>query len=395
MPHFSIFGYYGQGNAGDEAILAALIDGIHQNIPKSTIGVYSVNIEETTRTHGVKAYRFFGIDLKSIIKGILRKSRSIYAKSVLNFFKTDIVIIGGGGLFFDSPETNKWIYGYIDLIHRSKRFGKKVALIGISVGPLHHKDSETAIGTAFNRADLISVRDHSSRDLLIRCGVNPDKINVIPDLVFTLSSAKKERINEIIKTEGFANNGKKNIALTPCCYNTKLEGWHKQYVAFCEAAHETLDANLWFIPMQRNDAHDDLSAINEIFNLLPESVQKRTHVFKGIYNAREVQGIIGESDFVFAERLHGSIMAINSRTPLYSLAYMPKVEGVLKLTNMQDYLVSMNDFLNNNAHNILIDNAKKLIENSAFPQNLSSTVESLALINFKLIAELETMKNGK
>lgn len=380
MPHFSIFGYYGQGNAGDEAILAALIDGIHQNIPRSTIGVYSANIEETESTHGVKAYRFFGINPKSIIKGILRKSRITYIKSVFNFFKSDVIVIGGGGLFFDSKETNKWIYGYIDLIHRAKRFRKKVALIGISVGPLHHEDSKTAIGDAFNRADLISVRDDSSRELLICCGVDQNKINVIPDLVFTLNSAADERIHEILEKEKIINNGKKNIALTPCSYNTQKEEWHNGYAAFCNRCAAELDVNIWFIPMQRSNNHDDLSAINEIYPLLSEKAKKQSFTITGSYSAREIQGIIGKADFVFAERLHGSIMAINGKRPVLSIAYMPKVNGVLELANLPNSLVSMSEFLDHTDHNRLIDIIRTTIMQTPPPLE---DIKTIAYENFR------------
>lgn len=388
MPHFSIFGYYGQGNAGDEAILAALTDGIKQHIPHSSIGVYSANIQETEDTHGVKAYSFFGIDVKSVIKGLLRKSRVTYVKSVVNFFKTDIVIIGGGGLFFDSPETNKWIYGYLNLIHRAKRFGKKVALVGISVGPLHHKDSELAIAAAFNRVDLISVRDHSSRELLIKCGVDEQKINVIPDLVFTLSSANSQRVDEILRNENFIDNGKKNIALTPCCYNTKRDGWHKQYAEFCKTAIEELNLNIWFIPMQRNSSHDDLSAINEVISLLPQNLCSSIFTLKGIYPAREVQGVIGKANFALAERLHGSIMAINGQVPIRSIAYMPKVTGVLELAQLHDSLISMDNFLSGSAHESLINFAKNLCDSVPKGDQAFAETVRLARSNFEKLAAL-------
>lgn len=391
MPHFSIFGYYGQGNAGDEAILAALTDGIKQHIPHSSIGVYSANIKETEDTHGVKAYSFFGIDIKSVVKGILRRSRVTYVKSVFNFLKTDVVVIGGGGLFFDSPETNKWIYGYINLIHRAKRFGKKVALVGISVGPLHHQDSETAIAAAFNRADLISVRDTNSRELLIKCGVDAQKINVIPDLVFTLSSANNQRINEILHNEHFIIDGKKNIALTPCCYNTKREGWHKQYVEFCKTAIDTLGANIWFIPMQRNNAHDDLSAINEIIALLPNETKSGIFTLKGIYSAREVQGIIGKADFALAERLHGSIMAINGQIPIRSIAYMPKVTGVLELAQLHESLIAMENFLSGSAHESLINAAKDLMHTAPKDDPHFTDTIRLAKANFEKLAALRVI----
>ncbi|MBK8187794.1 MAG: polysaccharide pyruvyl transferase family protein [Cellvibrio sp.] len=121
---FSIFGYYGQGNAGDEAILSALIDGIKQRFVSADIGVYTASVLETERNYKVKGLRFFGIDPMSLIRGVLMADRLLYVKSVIHFFRSDVILIGGGGLFVDSPETNEWIYGYINLIHRAKRFGK-------------------------------------------------------------------------------------------------------------------------------------------------------------------------------------------------------------------------------------------------------------------------------
>lgn len=194
MTRYSIFGYYGQGNAGDEAILSALVAGIKKANPLAHIGVYSANPRETSSLHSVNTYSFFGTDLKSFIKGLLRRTRVTYIKSIHNFYRTNTVIIGGGGLFFDTPETNKWIFGYINLINNAKAKDKKVVLMGISVGPLHHKSSETAIADAFMKCDLISVRDDSSKSLLIKCGVSSEKIHVIPDLVFTLESAPHSRI---------------------------------------------------------------------------------------------------------------------------------------------------------------------------------------------------------
>lgn len=389
MTRFSIFGYYGQGNAGDEAILSALIDGIKSELPKAHISVCSANPDETKRNHGVNAFRFFGIDLKSIIKGVIGRSRRGYINAVISFIRSDVIVIGGGGLFYDTKETNEWFFGYINLIHRAKRFGKKVALVGISVGPLHHKSSEQATKDAFALVDLISVRDNTSRDTLIRCGVPAEKIHVIPDLVFTLSPASDGRVNDILRNEQFTFDGKKNIALTPCCYNNKKNGWLTQYGEFCKVAIETLNANIWFIPMQRSSAHDDLSAIDEIIALLPNEVRSRIFTLKGIYSAREVQGIIGKADFALAERLHGSIMAINGKVPVRSIAYMPKVTGVLELAQLNESLINMEHFLDGSAHESLINAAKDLMLTTPnFSQNFHCTIR-LAKSNFEKLAALK------
>jgi polysaccharide pyruvyl transferase WcaK-like protein len=91
MAHFSIFGYYGQGNAGDEAILAALIDGIQLHMPDSTIGVYSANPNETSKTHRVNALQHFSLDLVRIIKGVLGRSRKGYIQAYYYYRRRRII----------------------------------------------------------------------------------------------------------------------------------------------------------------------------------------------------------------------------------------------------------------------------------------------------------------
>lgn len=392
MTHFSIFGYYGQGNAGDEAILTALIDGITSNISDSTVSVYSSNPAETKATHNIEAYRPFSLDLKFLIKGILGRSRRNYLRSLINFFRSDVIVIGGGGLFFDSKETNKWMYGYLNLINKAKLYNKKVALIGISVGPLHHKESRIAIKSSLSKVDLISVRDIKSRDLLIDCGIASEKIEVIPDLVFTLHSATDARIKQIIHQENFVSNGKPNIALTPCCYNLNHQGWQANYIALCEKIISELDCNIWLIPMQRNNNHDDLFAINSIVSNLDDTAKERISILEQHYTAKEVQGILGKANFVFAERLHGSIMALNTNVPFMSIAYMPKVVGVLELAKLQHNIITYESFLSGEFTQKALLTAKEKIREEQPKEAFKKADLEIAHQNF---SHLRNLANNK
>lgn len=388
MTHFSIFGYYGQGNAGDEAILTALIDGITSNIKNSTVSVYSSNPTETKATHNIEAYRPFGLDIKFIIKSILGRSRRHYLRSLINFFRSDVIVIGGGGLFFDTKETNKWMYGYLDLIEKANFYNKKVALVGISVGPLHHEGSRTAIKNSLSKVNLISVRDTASKNLLIDCGIAADKIKVIPDLVFTLHSAPDTQIEKIIHQENFVSNGKPNIALTPCCYNLNQQGWLASYISLCEKIISELDCNIWLIPMQRNNNHDDLFAINSIVSNLDDNAKERISILERHYTAKEVQGILGKANFIFAERLHGSIMALNTSVPFMSIAYMPKVVGVLELAKLQDNIISYESFLSGDFLQKAVSTAREKI-NGEHPSNLFERTDlDIAHLNFAYLKNL-------
>ena len=55
MTRLVISGYYGFGNAGDEAMLAAILEAILEVVPDADITVISGNPGHTAANHGVKA----------------------------------------------------------------------------------------------------------------------------------------------------------------------------------------------------------------------------------------------------------------------------------------------------------------------------------------------------
>ena len=55
MKHLVVSGYYGSKNAGDEAMLAAMLEVLSDLDPKLHITVISADPEDTRRRHGVDA----------------------------------------------------------------------------------------------------------------------------------------------------------------------------------------------------------------------------------------------------------------------------------------------------------------------------------------------------
>ena len=344
MPKISIFGYYGQGNAGDEAILAALSQGIKKKIPNAKVCAYSASPEKTTKEHNILSFYFFQLHILKFLKSIINKNCVSIIKSFINFLNSDLIIIGGGGLYCDQPTTNKWMLYYVDLIKLSSFFNKKIIVMGVSVGPLHHQDSKEAIRKAFKVAHAISVRDDLSKQLLCECGVDAGRILVIPDLVYTLESAPKKVVETILLQENMRTKNQ-SVALTPCYYNESTPGWAEQYARICSSIIQETKLDIWLIPMQRGASHDDYTAIQNIFNRLDTETQKRVKILQGTYYATEIQGVIEQSNYVIAERLHGSIMAINTYRPLRSIAYKPKVTGVLAHADLSKKIIPMDEFL--------------------------------------------------
>src|SRR2546426_4700601 len=79
-----IAGYYGFGNAGDEAILTAMLSSMRALRPGLEFIVVSGNPEETAQKYDVSSV------LYTDLQGILETAR-----------RSDLVILGGGGLFQD------------------------------------------------------------------------------------------------------------------------------------------------------------------------------------------------------------------------------------------------------------------------------------------------------
>ena len=92
-PRFLLSGYYGFGNLGDEALLAASSAGCDAGYPGTTIDVLSHDPGRTAARLGVEATP--RADLRAVRKAIAR---------------ADVVLSGGGGLLQDTTSLQSLLY---------------------------------------------------------------------------------------------------------------------------------------------------------------------------------------------------------------------------------------------------------------------------------------------
>lgn len=324
MASISIFGYYGQQNAGDEAILSSLITGISEQLPQAKVTVFSGDAAGTRKAHRINAVQStLPGNLTQFATRSLGRNRRNFFRSLVTFFRSDVILVGGGGLFIDDPDSNSHLLNYLRLIWHAKALGKKIMLVGVSVGPLYHQSSRKAVRDTLNEVDLIAVRDTASKELLLECGVTKPDIQIAPDLVYSLTPCPPMEIDRICATESLGTSARIKVAITPCSYNSELPGWLESYVAFGNHAIDTLNAELWLIPMQTSALHDDRGSARMIIKGIHR--KEFAHCIEGTYGPRQILGLISRADAVLGERLHGSIMALNAAVPFFGIGYMPKV----------------------------------------------------------------------
>lgn len=354
-----ISGYYGFGNAGDEAILAAIIQGLKREIPDVNIIVLSDSPSDTIREHKVKSH-----DRKDYI-GIFGLMGSI-----------DLLISGGGGLVQDITGFTTVVY-YLSIVKMALMRGKKVMLFAQGLGPIRQNKSRMVARYVMNGVTLISYRDEESRILSQSLGIAKPPIFVTADPVFALEPAPKEAIDPIAKELGIIEGGINiGISIRPWKANSDYVNIISTITDYL-ALHEK--ANIFLFPFQ--DSQD----MEVCKSILTKTTQK-TKIVPRDYPIPVMMGLIGRMDMVMGMRLHSLIFAATQNVPCMGISYDPKVTNVMESLELP-YLK-----INKVEEKALLEMALDTLKNrEEIKKNLPEKTEVFrknALRNFELVRAL-------
>lgn len=169
-----VVGMPGAGNLGDDLISAFLLRHIARKWPEAEIGIL---------THGQPIGFAYpqGPEIRPFLAPRRRGWEAYFKRQqAIKIFleKTDLVLLGGGGLFQDSHSpftTHKWLrYAYMAPRDRI------AAAVGVGFGPFQHRFSRWYLRNTLGRLSTIQVRDVGSQKLLATLGYNSQ---LAPDIV--------------------------------------------------------------------------------------------------------------------------------------------------------------------------------------------------------------------
>lgn len=175
-------GYYGFSNAGDDAILQSIQEGIVAASEDISITVLSNDPALTERLYGLDAVPRFQV------WKVLRALR-----------RCDALLSGGGSLLQDRTSTRSLLY-YLSIIRLAERFHKPVMLYANGIGPVSRPANRRRVKKAVERAALVTLRDRSSAKELQDMGVSRSDLYVTADPVFNLPPAPEKRGQELLET---------------------------------------------------------------------------------------------------------------------------------------------------------------------------------------------------
>ncbi len=302
MSRIVVSGYYGSKNAGDEAMLAAMLEVLGDLDPKLHITVISADPEDTRKRHGVDAISWLGFPT------IIRELR-----------QADLLISGGGSLL-QNVTSRRSLYYYMVIIMLAHFLGTRVMLYAQGIGPIIGRVAQWAMGYLGNHVDLITVRDEGSLKELARLGINKTIIECTADPVLAIHPVGKEAGRAIFKAY-HADGAKPVLGISV----REWQGWHHYKEVLAEVSDmvvRELGARVVFIPMQ---FPDDVKAAQSIAAL----TQEECTVLKDEYTTSEFLSLVGNMDLVLGIRLHALIFAGVMGVPMLGISYDPKIDRFL------------------------------------------------------------------
>ena len=299
-----ICGAYGRGNAGDDAILEAIVQEMRALDPERTICVMSRRPKETRLVYRTGAVYTFNIF------------------SVLHKFRKAALYINGGGSLMQDVTSTRSLWYYCYTLRAAKRRGCKVMMYGCGIGPINRAGNRKMAAKTIDRSvDRITLRDDNSRAELADMGVTRPDIRVSADPTIILDAAPAEVVSLAMEQSGIDPDGR--------------------YIGFGLRNWKGLDAALPAIAAAANYAYEK-HGLTPVFvpiefpsDLTPaERVGSLLHCpWYAVRTRQPIEvtiGILARMKTVVGIRLHSLMFSAGQGVPVVGLSYDIKVDGFLK-----------------------------------------------------------------
>ncbi|MFD2077905.1 polysaccharide pyruvyl transferase CsaB [Actinopolymorpha cephalotaxi] len=303
----ALLGYFGFGNAGDEAILAAEIaalraafaaevpaggsPGASANQAEPTFVVISGDPDHTRRTHGVDAVS--RTDVRAVL-AVLRESAALVA--------------GGGSLLQDVTSARPVAF-YAGTMLAARAVGTPVFVYAQGLGPVRRPVNRALTGAALRASRYVALRDADSVALAERLGVR--HVDLVPDPVLglDLSAGRPPSLG--------GERPRLAVALRPWAGS---EDWLPAVrSALADLAPE---ADVVLVPFH---AGQDADLARELAADLGSGAEVVDVGAAGRAGHRAALDAVAGATAVLGMRLHALIAAAGAGRPFVALSYDPKV----------------------------------------------------------------------
>ena len=299
-----ICGAYGKGNAGDDAILRAILNEMRDIDPDMPLCVMSRRPADTRLEYRVDSIFIFDL---------LRMGRRM---------RRSALYINGGGTLIQNITSNRSLYFYLHTLSAARRRGARVMMYGCGIGPVLGDGNRRRTAAVLNRCvDAITLREEDSRLELGRMGVTVPRISMAADPALTLSPVDGDKVDAAFRQAGIPADGR-----YLCLCVRPWPGFEGIVPAIARAAAYAremygLETVLLPIEMPRDAGADDM---------LAGAMNPAPYVFRQRFDTETTIGIMARMQCVLSMRLHALVFAARVAVPSAGIVYDPKVKGFMR-----------------------------------------------------------------
>ena len=298
-----ICGAYGKGNAGDDAILKAILAQLKAIDRDMPIYVMSHDPAQTRLCYHVGSVHVFD---PFAFWPLMRKAK--------------LFVSGGGSLIQNETSTRSLNY-YLTTIRMAHAAGCRVMMYGCGIGPVSGEANRRHTARILNRCvDRITLREDLSRRELADMGVTKPKITVTADPALLLQPASGGAVDSYFLSNDLDPDGKYAMFVLRPWKN--LSQHLQAIVDTADYVNKAYGLTPVFVALEPTR---DL----EINRTAASMLTCRTVVLPAPRDEQLTIGMMQKMRVIVSMRLHALIFASSVGAPLAAISYDPKVTGFM------------------------------------------------------------------
>ncbi len=299
-------GYYGAGNAGDDASLAAIAGGLSRLLPQAPLLALTRGGKSDGLPSGLETVHAFS---PSKIKKALRRSR--------------ILLLGGGSLLQDSTSLRSLVY-YSRVVRAARRAGCSIIIWG-GVAPLRRNISRRIAQRAVRSANVIFARDDNAAKAFASLGgkevrTSADPAWLIPYVPLPQGIFEKYRIEK----DCFVIAPRPIAPLSGCGGKAAEDA---MITALAELA-VWLNSERGMHPILAALSPEDDAPCRRIADILEGKRVSAAYLPSGALTPGQLVTLLGGVRFTVAVRMHAALFALLGGSEAVCIDYDPKVTGL-------------------------------------------------------------------
>lgn len=347
-----ICGAYGRGNAGDDAILDAILQEIRSLDPDIPISVLSKDPKSTRLSYRVQS---------------IHRSNIFAWRRAMKHAK---LYINGGGSLIQDVTSRRSLWFYLHNIKTAKNCGCQVQMYGCGIGPVNRESHRELAARILNRyVDVITLREPDSLTELQNMGVTKPEILLTADPALTLSPPDSDETDSVMLRAGIPPHGH-----YLCFALRNWKGFEEKAPLFGKAAqyaYDTYGLTPVFLSVEK---FQDPSASR----LAAQGLEIPHYFLDDAGNSRTIIGAMSRMSAVVSMRLHALIFAAGQGIPLAGVVYDPKVSAFLRYIG-QEQFVDLQDLTEEKLRSMI----DATVEQGSHPEAQAEAVKRLREIEGK------------